>query len=178
MAIKLGFCRVHQGDPLGGVIKEFTDTDYTHAMIITDDTRNEISEAYFPHVRRRLLNDSELAGIDVYEFVTPLTREQELGILRYCGEAETDQALYSIENLLRYGGVFRKFLGETPDNTELPELIAAHQPVICSQYQMDGVFFGAGVRLLNAPDGKAAPGYIPWSPLIRKTAPLKTVEKN
>jgi hypothetical protein len=57
----------HANDPLSWAIKQVTREPYVHAAILVDETKNEIIEAFFPHVRRRALEDSELSGIDVFE---------------------------------------------------------------------------------------------------------------
>ena len=84
--IQIVLFRKHAVDPLSWLITEETDTEYTHAAIVTDRSKNEISEAYAPHVRRRVLASSELAGIDVFA------------------------------NLFRFNPVFRGLLGQAVDD--------------------------------------------------------------
>jgi hypothetical protein len=166
MKIKILLFKVHKGDELSAVIQDVTRTAYTHAALLLDETTNEISEAYIPHIRRRKLADTELAGIDV--FGMELTPEQEAGILAYCVEAEAANEPYSIENLLRFNPLLRHIFGEAVD-------VNVHSPVICSQYTFDAFDRGAGVKLLNAPSYEIAPGYLAWSPLLKPQPPLKSL---
>ena len=165
--MKLALFRAHAGDPLCNVIAAVTRTEFTHAAILTNEETNEISEAYVPHVRRRLLKDSELAGIAVFD-VAGLTPEREAGVLAYCADAEAKQEPYSIENLFRFNPLLLQIFGEAADAND-------HAPVICSQYAFDGFERGAGIRLLNAPSYKLAPGFLAWSPLLTTAPDLKPV---
>lgn len=163
--MKLLLFKVHAGDPLSAVIAEVTRTAFTHAAILTDEATNEISEAYLPHVRRRLLLDSELPGIVPFD-VAGLTAEKAAGVLNYCAAAEAAQEPYSLENLCRFSPLLRDLLGEAQD-------ASARAPVICSQYVFDAFERGAGIRLLNAPSYVLAPGYLAWSPLLTPAAALQ-----
>ena len=160
--------RTHAHDPLSQVIQEVTRTDYTHAAILINSDTNEISEAYVPHVRSRFLADNELAGIDV--FACDMTDEQASGILNYCAEAQAQHEPYDIFNLLRFNPLLREVLGEATDTS-------FKSPVICSQYDLDAFERGAGIKLLNAPSYKVAPGVVAWSPLLKQQPPLQPVSK-
>lgn len=162
--MKLLLFKTHAGDPLSRVIDAVTRTEYTHAAILTNEATNEISEAYVPHVRRRELSATELGGIDVFS-VAGLTPEKEAGVLAYCAQAEAAQEPYSIINLLRFNPLLRRIFGEATD-------ASAHAPVICSQYAFDAFDRGAGIKLLNAPSYKVAPGFLAWSPLVTLAAAL------
>lgn len=167
--MKLLLFKTHAGDPLSTVIDEVTRTGYTHAAILTDEDANEISEAYVPHVRRRFLNDSELPGIDAFD-VVGLTPDKAVAVLAYCKSAEAAQEPYSIENLCRFNPILRDIFGEAQD-------VGIHSPVICSQYAFDAFDRGAGIKLLNAPSYKMAPGYLAWSPLAIPAPALKPAFK-
>jgi hypothetical protein len=147
--IQIVLFRKHAVDPLSWLITEETDTEYTHAAIVTDRSKNEISEAYAPHVRRRVLASSELAGIDVFDIVG-LTQEQSDLILAECANP-----------------VFRGLLGQAVDDG------SPHAHLICSQYDLDCVK-AAGIVLLNAPSYQVDPGHIAWSPLVKLGEPLKS----
>jgi len=144
--------------PVSNVIQAATRTVYTHAALLVNPDAHEISEAYFPHVRRRRLDDAELGGIDFFD-VEGLTPAGEAGVLKYCAEAEAVQEPYSLENLARFSPLLRKLLGEAQD-------MSVHAPVICSQYAFDALDRGAGIKLLNAPSYELAPGYLAWSPKL------------
>lgn len=165
--MKLLLFKVHAGDPLSAVINAVTRTEYTHAALLLNEATHEISEAYVPHVRRRVLLDSELAGIDVFE-VVGMTQEKADAIEAYCKEAEEAHEPYSIENLFRFNPFLRHIFGEATD-------IGVHSPVICSQYAHDAIDRAAGIKLLNAPSYKIAPGYLQWSPLANPAPALKSL---
>jgi hypothetical protein len=164
--IQIVLFRKHAVDPLSWLITEETDTEYTHAAIVTDRSKNEISEAYAPHVRRRVLASSELAGIDVFDIVG-LTQEQSDLILAECAKREAALEPYSIANLFRFNPVFRGLLGQAVDDG------SPHAHLICSQYDLDCVK-AAGIVLLNAPSYQVDPGHIAWSPLVKLGEPLKS----
>lgn len=155
--VKLLLFHDHAGDPLTRVIDDVTRTEFTHAAILTDESTNEISEAYLPHVRRRRLANSELAGIAVFD-IAGMTEEKSARVIAYCAAAEAAKEPYSIENLFRFSPLARRVLGEATD-------LGIHSPVICSQYAFDGFARGADIKLLNAPSYKIAPGFLQWSPL-------------
>ena len=94
--VQIGLFREHKGDPLSFLILEETRTAYTHACIITDRLRNEISEAYAPHVRRRILDDSEVEGVDVFD-INGLTAEQSQAILDECAKNTPFDRLAAME---------------------------------------------------------------------------------
>ena len=165
--IKLLLFKAHQGDPISGAISAVTRSQYTHAAILKDESTNTISEAWWPHVRERRLDNSELHGIDVFNIsttfpeYTPLTPAQVEAILSRCREREKVHEDYSISNLFRFLPAVEDLIGKAHDTN--PE-----SPVFCSQYCFDVI----GIRLLNAPSADLAPGYLGWSPLLFPCAPL------
>lgn len=168
--MKLLLFKVHQGDPLGGAIQDVTRTVYTHAAILKDEATNTISEAYFPHVRERVLDNAELAGIDAFDIsttfpnFTALTPEQVAAALDHCAKSEAEQESYAIRNLFAFlPGVNEVIKGVKDDGTT--------SPIICSQYAFD-VVAAAGVELLNTDSGNLAPGYLAWSPMLKPAKPL------
>jgi hypothetical protein len=163
--MKLLLFKVHAGDPLSKVIVGETRTQYTHAAVLVDELTNKICEAYVPHVRFRLLLDSELAGIEAFD-IAGLTPEKTAGAMGYCAEAVAAEEPYSIENLCRFNPFLRDLLGEAQD-------VGVHSPVICSQFAFDVFDRGAHLKLLNAPSYVLAPGYLAWSTLLTPAAALK-----
>jgi hypothetical protein len=169
--VKVLLFRVHAGDPLGGAIQDATRTQYTHAALLKDEATNLISEAYFPHVRERVLDNSELHGIDVFEIsttfpnFTPLTPVQVQGILDYCAEAEKVHESYSIKGLIDFIPGLSALIGQVKDD-------GVTSKVFCSQFDKDAIARGAGLEILKAPGGDLAPGYLPWSPLLFPGKPL------
>jgi len=162
--MKLLLFKVHAGDPLSKVIVGETRTQYTHAAVLVDELTNKICEAYVPHVRFRLLLDSELAGIEAFD-IAGLTPEKTAGAMGYCAEAVAAEEPYSIENLCRFNPFLLKLLGEAQD-------VGVHSPVICSQFAFDVFDRGAHLKLLNAPSYVLAPGYLAWSTLLTPSGPL------
>lgn len=162
--MKLLLFQHHASDPLSWAIKQLTRGNYVHAAILTDETRNEIIEAYFPHVRKRLLADSELSGIDVFE-ITGITIEQEQAIIAYATNCLTSGESYSIANLFRFIPVARDLIGEATD-------AGPQSSVFCSQFAFDAVHRGGGLQLLNAHSYEVSPVVLSWSPLIKQIAPL------
>ena len=169
--MKLLLFKAHQGDPLGGAIRDITRTPYTHAAVLKDEATNTISEAFFPHVRERVLENSELAGIDVFDVsstwptFTPLTADQVAKALAHCANSEAEQESYAVTNLFRFLPGVEKIIGDVKDD-------GTTSPVICSQYAFD-VFDAAGVQILNTASDHLAPGYLAWSPLVFPAQPLK-----
>ena len=106
--IKLLLFKAHQNDPISGVIEAVTRSQYTHAAILKDESTNTISEAWWPHVRERQLDDSELHAIDVFDISTTypqftgLTAAQNEEILSRCRLREKVHEEYSIENMFRF----------------------------------------------------------------------------
>jgi hypothetical protein len=162
--IKVLLFREHKDDPLGAIIRDVTREPYTHAALLVDPVTNTISEAYFPHVRRRQLDNTELGGIDVYYISTTFPVYTELlpgqaqAIAEHCAKSEAEKEGYSITNLFRFLPGFSKLIGDAVDNGDTSK-------VFCSQYVIDSVAT-AGIRLLNAPGYMLAPGYLSWSPLL------------
>ena len=156
-------------------IQEITDADYTHAALLVDESTNTISEAFFPHVRSRQLENSELAGIDVFDIsstypnFTPLTDAQVAGVLDYCAKAESLHVDYSIANLFRFLPCVRGVIGQAQDT-------GVNSDVFCSQYAFDAVARGGSVKLLNAPSYKLAPGYLQWSSLLVPAPQLSPIQ--
>ena len=163
--VQIGLFREHKGDPLSFLIIEETRTAYTHACIITDRLKNEISEAYAPHVRRRILDDSEVEGIDVFD-INGLTAEQSQAILDECARREAVKEPYAITNLFRFNPFLRAIFGEAKDDG------SDNRPVICSQYALDVVKV-ARPPLLNAPSYAVDPGHVAWSTELTPAPPLK-----
>jgi len=160
----------HASDPLSWAIKQITREPYVHAAILVDETKNEIIEAYFPHVRRRTLADAELAGIDVFA-VAGISPEQEAAVVKYAAECITQGTDYSIANLFRFLPVARDLIGEGTDT-------GPQSAVFCSQFAFDAVHRGGGIQLLNAHSYEVAPGYLAWSPLLTKSAALVPAPKS
>jgi hypothetical protein len=154
----------HANDPLSWAIKQITREPYVHAAILVDETKNEIIEAFFPHVRRRALADNELSGIDVFA-VTNITSEQEEAVIAYAQSCVTEGEDYSIANLFRFLPGVRDVIGEASDDS-------ARNAVFCSQFAFDAVHRGGGIQLLNAHSYEIAPGYLAWSPLLVKQPAL------
>ncbi len=165
--IKLLLFKAHQGDPISRVISAVTRSQYTHAAILKDEATNTISEAWFPHVRERRLDNSELHGIDVFNIsttfpeYTPLTAAQNEAILSRCEEREKIHEDYSISNLFRFIPGLEDLIGKARDT-------GPQADVFCSQYAFDVI----SLLLLNAPSSELAPGYLGWSPLLFPCAPL------
>ena len=165
--IKLLLFKAHQNDPISGVIEAVTRSQYTHAAILKDESTNTISEAWWPHVRERQLDDSELHAIDVFDISTTypqftgLTAAQNEEILSRCRLREKVHEEYSIENLFRFLPEVEKLIGQAHDTN--PE-----SPVFCSQYCADVI----GLPLLNAPSADIAPGYLRWSLMLFPAPPL------
>jgi hypothetical protein len=160
----------HVNDPLSWAIKQITREPYVHAAILIDEAKNEIIEAFFPHVRRRTLSDAELSGVDVFG-VAGITTAQEAATVAYCISCLTEGEDYSIANLFRFLPGVRNIIGEASDDS-------ARNAVFCSQFAFDAVHRGGGIQLLNAHSYEIAPGYLAWSPLLVKQPPLKPVTIN
>lgn len=157
----------HTNDPLSWAIKQITRGPYVHAAVLVDETKNEIIEAFFPHVRRRPLGNAELSGIDVFA-VTGITPEQEKAVVDYCESCLTEGENYSIANLFRFLPGVRDIIGEASDDS-------ARNAVFCSQFAFDAVHRGGGIQLLNVHSYEVAPVYLAWSPLLKKTDSLKPI---
>ena len=168
LMIKLLLFRAHQGDLISGVIEAITRSKYTHAAILKDELTNTISEAWWPHVRERQLNNSELQSIDVFEIsktypqFTGITPAENEDILSRCREAEKIREDYSIGNLFRFLPGVEDLIGKVQDDGNT-------SAVFCSQYCADKI----GFRLLNAPAGDLAPGYLAWSLMLFPAPPLR-----
>jgi len=169
--IKVLLFRQHKDDPLDRIIQDVTRSPYTHAALLVDPSTNTISEAYFPHVRRRQLADAELPGIDVfmvsttYPAFTDLTDAQVAAVLDHCAKSEAEKEGYSISNLFRFLPGFTELIGQATDDGHT-------SAVFCSQYVMDSLA-AAGLKLLNTSGYDVAPGNLAWSPLLfRAAAPL------
>jgi hypothetical protein len=169
--MKLLLFRVHQGDKLDGAIEDVTRTAYVHAAILKSETTNTISEAFFPHVRERILNNSELHGIDVFDIsttwpnFTPMTASQVAAALAHCAKCEAEKESYAIQNLFAFlPGINELIKGVQDDGTT--------SPVICSQYAFD-VISASGIKMLNAVSNDLAPGYLSWSPILFSAPQLK-----
>lgn len=170
--IKLALFKVHQGDPLGGAIKAVTDAPYTHAALVVDEAHNIICEAYWPEIRFRVLANSELAGIDIFDLsttwpqYTPLTAAQVAGILEYCRDAVAVHEHYSIKGLFDFLPGVSALIGKVRDD-------GVTCPVFCSQFCIDALARGASLKLLGtAQSSQIAPGYLPWSLLVFPARPL------
>jgi hypothetical protein len=159
----------HQNDPLSWAIKQVTREPYVHAALLVDEAAHEIIEAYWPHVRRRVLADSELAGIDVFA-VTGISPAQEKAVCDYAQTCLTEKEGYSIPNLFRFLPVCRTVLGEASDDSPSAS-------VFCSQFAFDAVHRGGGLQLLNAHSYQMAPGYLAWSPFLEKQPSLQALLK-
>ena len=157
----------HVNDPLSWAIKQVTREPYVHAAILVDESKNEIIEAFFPHVRRRTLANTELSGIDVFS-VFGITPDQEKAVVDYATACLTEGTSYSIANLFRFLPVASDLIGEATD-------AGPQSAVFCSQFAFDAVHRGGGILLLNARSYQIAPGYLPWSPLLSKVDPLKPI---
>jgi hypothetical protein len=157
----------HTNDPLCWAEKQVTRGIYVHSALLVDEDKNEIIESFFPHVRRRTLEDSELAGIDVFE-VVGITPAQEQGVVDYAVKCLTIGEKYSIANLFRFMPVARDLIGEATD-------VGPQSSVFCSQFVFDAVYRGGGIQLLNAPSFDVAPSYLAWSPLLKKLPGLTSL---
>lgn len=170
--MKLLLFKVHQGDILATAIEAVTRASYTHAAILKDEATNTISEAFFPHVRERVLDNSELHGIDVFDIsttfpqFTPLTADQTAAILAQCAAAEKIHEDYSISNLFRFIPGMEELIGKAQDDGKT-------SAVFCSQFCADKINDAIGLKLLNADSADLAPGYLSWSPLLFPAPPLK-----
>lgn len=175
--MKLLLFRVHQGDVLSEAIQVVTRANYTHAAILKDEAANTISEAFFPHVRERVLDNSELHGIDVFDIsttfpqFTPLTEAQAAAIIAQCEAAEKIHEDYSISNLFRFIPGMEELIGKAQDDGKT-------SAVFCSQFCADKINDAIGLKLLLAPSADLAPGYLAWSPLLFPAPPLKLLTGN
>jgi hypothetical protein len=158
--------RDHTNDPLSWVIKEATRADYVHTAALVNEDTHEIIEAYFPHVRKRVLADSELAGIDVFA-IDGITPAQEAAMVAWLEKARTDNAPYSIANLFRFEMPFRLVIGEAKEPAQ------PNVSEFCSQLIFSAAEFGAQIKLLNTQSYKVAPGYLAWSTLLKPQPPLR-----
>ncbi len=158
-------------------IEDVTRSIYKHAVILKDEATNTISEAFFPHVRERVLDNSELHGIDVFDIsttypqFTPLTPAQVQGVLDACAAAEKTHEDYNIAGLFDFIPGLNLLIKQVQDDGKT-------SPVFCSQYAVDKIASGAGLKLLNAPSADLAPGYLVWSPLVFPAPPLKLLTSN
>ena len=172
--IQLLLCRAHPGDPLTGAIKDITRTNYSHAMLLKNPDTNTVSEAFFPHVRERFLDNSEIHGIDVFDIsttypnFTPLTEVQVQNVLDACAAAEKTHEDYNIIGMLAFLPGVDLLIKQAQDDGKT-------SPVFCSQYCADKISVGSGLNLLNADSKLLAPGYLAWSPLLFPAPPLKLI---
>lgn len=170
--MKLLLFRVHQGDILSGAIKAVTRESWTHAAILLDESKNQICEAFFPHVRYRTLDNSELHGIDVFDIsttypnFTPLSPDQVQGVLDYCAQAVAAHEGYSIKGLFDFVPGIDELIGKVADD-------GVTSKVFCSQFFDDALDRGANLKILNVSSDQLAPGYLTWSVLIFPALPLK-----
>lgn len=157
--------RDHAHDPLSWVIKEATREEYVHSAALVNEATHEIIEAYYPHVRKRVLADAELAGIDVFA-IDGITPAQEAAMVAWLEKARTDHAPYSIANLFRFEAPFRLVIGEAQSPT------TPNASEFCSQLVFSAAEYGAGIKLLNTQSYKVAPGYLTWSTRLKQVAAL------
>lgn len=155
----------HANDPLSFFIAALTRGQYVHAAMLEDEKTNTIIEAFWPHVRRRVLGNDELSGIDVFSIkdITPAQEQETLDYARQCllgGES------YSVVNLFRFLPMARAVLGEGQAETQ-------SDPTFCSQFVFKSVLHGGGITLLRAHSEDVDPEHLSWSPLLVPEAPLK-----
>lgn len=153
--------RSHANDPLSFLIKAETRGGYSHAAVEIDKAMHTIIEAYWPHVRKRTLDPSEIDGIDFFT-VAGITADQEAKVIAYCEAAAAAMTPYSIEDLLRFLAPVRAVLGESKDG-------GLSVPKFCSMFAFDAVL-SAGVSLLRAHSYEVDPAHLAWSTLLIQEA--------
>jgi hypothetical protein len=170
----------HAGDPLSFLIKAITRSQYCHGAVLVDNKKwiesiltetgqipienaHLIVEAYWPKVRSRFLDASELAEIDVFD-VPAFTGEMEDRSMRWIGEQLNQGTSYDVVDLFRFVPGFRAQLGEANDD-------AYKRHTFCSMFVFNAYRFG-GLRLLNCHDYECSPDKMGWSPLSVPAAKL------
>lgn len=151
--------RHHDRDPLSWAISAITRGPYVHAALYFP-LWGQIVEAYWPRVRMRPLKPGEAAGIDFFRIPT-LTRDGEARIAGYCKAAIANHEAYSIPNLFRFLAPARVFLGEGREGN-------GRYPTFCSQFVMEALLNGDGIRLQNAHSYEVDPVRLSWSPLLER----------
>jgi len=159
--MKIAIFRNHANDPLSFAIKALMRTQYTHAALLEDEAGLGIIEAFWPVVRRRKLDPSEVSGIDFFE-VAGLTPEKTQAVVAFCDAAIAAHERYSIANLFRFLAPARAVLGEATDAGN------GTNPVFCSQFVFDAITHGGGVPLFSkgVNSGEVDPGHLAWSPVL------------
>jgi hypothetical protein len=158
----------HANDPLSFVISALTRAGYVHASILEEDPAKpplSIIEAYYPVVRERVLDPSELASIDVFS-VVGITPAQEAAVLDYARKAVAAHEKYSITNLTRFLPEVRAIIGEGSDAPSMST------PTFCSEFVVRALRDGANIALFNAPAYDIDPGHLAWTTLLAKAQPL------
>lgn len=153
--IRVAAFKVHQGDFLSRAIEAETRGSESH--IALEVAPLTIIEAFYPCVRKRPLDPSEVVGIDFYKIVG-LTPDHEAKILEYCNTAIADHERYSIVDLFRFNPFFRMFLGEAKDG---------NPAAFCSMFAKAAIEH-SGIKLLNAHDYEVDPHRLTWSTQLEK----------
>ena len=181
--MKLLAFHAHSGDPLSMLIKAATRSQYCHGAVLVDSPKWAekfrqayglgdglvIVEAYFPHVRARVLDAAELPEIDVIEVIGGISCEVEEAAMQWAFNCCEAAVKYGIADLFRFTAPGRAVLGENDDASFL-------RHTICSQFAFN-VFRMGGLRLLNCHDYEVSPDKLAWSPLTqfgRKLQPITT----
>ena len=159
--MRVAIFRQHKGDPLCFAISALMRTGYSHAALEVEE--GEIVEAFWPCVRRRKLDPSELPGIDFFE-IAGLDAVKAQLIREYCEARIGAKARYSIWNFFRFLPWFRFFFGEAKDDGKT-------SAVFCSQFVFDALRSG-GIPLFSALTNswEVDPGHLAWSPLLIKSS--------
>jgi hypothetical protein len=152
--IYIALFRVYKADLLSKIIQTITWGDYSHAGLFYD---GQLTEAFWPAVRRRKLADDEYAGIDF--FTVPLTPEQEAGIRTYCDKAVAAHEPYSVEGLFRFLWPARLFLG----NGKSGDLT---RDTFCSQFDIEAFSYGGNFTLLRGDSFKIDPVILSYCPFL------------
>ena len=161
--MKIALFKVHDNDPLSFLIKARTRGQYSHAAVVVDEASFTIIEAYYPHVRKRVLSPDEIRNIDFFE-VQGITPEQETKVVAYCEAAVAAMTDYSITDLFRFLAPVRALLGEPTDDGSL------NIPKFCSMFVFDAML-SAGITLLNAHSYEVDPVHLTWSTLLLRWTP-------
>lgn len=159
--MRIALFRHHAHDPLSYLISALTRGPYVHAAIYFEDT-DDLYEAYWPKVRKRKFTAGEKQGVDFFR-VRGLNPDGERGIRAYCEAAVAAHEPYSILGLFRFLAPARVFLGDGKEGD-------GKFATFCSQFDMEAVLNGAGIRLLNAPSYEVAPAQLAWSPELERAA--------
>lgn len=172
----LGFHNNANGGPLDFAIKAITRSQYCHVgILIEDDWRetvrkayelgpgdNVIIEAIFPKVRARILNNPELADIDVYDVPAHGPAKHEQSMTWLLKQVGLD---YDTTDLFRFLPNFRALLGEGDPNGYLKH-------TFCSMLAFNYYRFGGTCLFERVHDFEIAPGYLFWSPYFTECPQL------